>query len=218
MDILRNILYPIIWVMSWLLEAFNSVLGSYGLSIIALSLLMTIFTYPITRYGAKIEKRFNDKTETMAPFLAEIKTKYKGEQQFRKIERLYEEYNYHPIKSLASASGFLIQFPFLLAAMLLFLDYPSIEGLKFGIISDLSTSDHLLPNGINLLPFVMSAIAIVDSFLKVDMTSGARNKFIFISFVLCALVYLLPAAVILYWCFNNLWSLLLTIQRRRKAY
>jgi len=217
LDFLRQLLSPLIWVMSRVLELFYGVTGSYGLSIILLSLFMAIISYPIVRFGLKAEQRYKDKVNIMAPKLADIKSNYKGEKQFRRLDKLYKEHSYHPIHSIFSASGFMIQLPFLLASMLLFLDYPPMAGIGFGPVKNLMMPDHLLPVSINLLPFIMSGIAIYDSYQKPDMPAADRRKFIFISIILCALVYPLPSAVIFYWICNNIWSVVLTFRSKRKT-
>ena len=214
LDALRNLLSPLIWIMTWVLEVFHSFTHSYGLSIVLLSLFMAIISYPIVRFGLRSEERYKKNVNLMVPKLNEIKANYKGEKQFRKIEKLYEEHNYHPIKSIFSASGFLVQLPFLLASMLLFIDYPPMSGIGFTVITDLMKPDGLLPLSINLLPFIMSGIAIFDAFQKPNLLNADRNKFIFISVVLCVLVYPLSAAVIFYWICNNIWSLLLTLKAK----
>ncbi len=203
--------------MTYVLEVFYSIVGSYGLSIVLLSLFMAIVSYPIVRLGLRAEQRHKDKVNLMSSELMEIKANFKGEKQFRRIERLYQKHNYHPIKSIFSAAGFMIQLPFLLAAMLMFLSYPPMEGVSFGPLNDLMGSDHLLPMGVNFLPFVMSGIAIFDAYQRPNLLSADRNKFILISVVLCVLVYSLPSAVIFYWICNNIWSLAFTIRAKYKT-
>lgn len=221
---LELILYPIILVMSWILELGHFIFSSYGAAIIFLSLVVSTLTYPLSLYAKKIEHKEALLQQKMAPGIRQAKADYKGERQFLEIEKIYKEHGYHPIQSLRSLGGIALQLPFLLSAMLLLWGYPAFSETSFLVLPDLSQPDGLvsLPAGfgvdrINLLPFVMTSFSLTESFLHRDMNAAARVKVWIISIVLLALVYALPSSVLLYWTFNNLFSLSRACWRWRRS-
>jgi len=220
LDALHVVLFPIVWAMAQILRLLIAVLGSPGAAIVALSLVMTGLTWPLARMGARHERRVRATLLAMQPQLAEARRKFKGEERFHAIDAIYTAHRWHPIKATMTATGFLISVPLLISSLLLLLDHPALKGQPFLLVPDLSRPDGLLALGgfaINLLPVAMSAVAILDAFLKPEMDAGTRRKFYVISLALLALTYALPAAVILYWLSNNLWALAGTVAGRVRA-
>ena len=220
LDALHVLLFPIVWVMGQILRLLMALLGSPGPAIVALSLVMTVLTWPLQRLGARHEGRVRGTLLAMEPQLAEARRRYKGEERFHAIDAIYTEHRWHPIKATMTATGFLISVPLLISSLLLLIDHPALRGQPFLAIADLSQPDRLLALGgiaINLLPIAMSAIAILDARLNPAMDAGTRRKFYVVSVALLALTYAMPAAVILYWLSNNLWALLQTLVARARG-
>ena len=115
----------------------------------------------------------------------------------------------------------LFQIPFLLAALFLLIDYPPLAGQPFGFIADLSQPDRLLELGnavsINVVPLLLTAVALLDSALKPEATPQSRIKFLIVSLVLVVLIYPLPAGVCVYWLASNVFSLAGSATRRLRA-
>ncbi len=217
MTTLQAILFPIIEVMRLILDMGYAIFHSHGASIILLSIVVTIVTWPISRYADKLQKAENALQKQMAPRIHEVKQNLKGEQQFLEIEKIYKEHNYHPIKSVRSVAGLALQIPFLLSALLLLLSYPPLVETSFGVLHNLSKPDALLglsfgapilPDAVNILPFFMVALSVTESYISPTITAANRLKANLVAGVLFLLVYALPAAVVLYWTCNNCWSLL----------
>ncbi len=220
LDILHVVLFPIIWSMTQILNLLVAILGSYGPAIVGLSLVMAVLSHPIARIGARYERRVRQTMLAMEPQVAEARRRFKGEQRFNAIDRIYTEHRWHPIKSMLTATGFLISVPLLISSMLLLLDYPPLRGQSFMVIADLARPDGLLRLGsfaVNLLPIAMSGIAMLDAWLKPGMDRSTRNRFYVISLALLALTYPLPSAVIVYWLSNNVWAFGLTLIQRRRS-
>ena len=224
MQYIELILFPIIYVMRVLLELFYSLSGSYGVSIVLLSVVVSFATLPLARYGKTIQDKEEAIQRQMRPQIQAAKQELKGEEQFLRIEAIYKEHNYHPIHSLKSAAGLLPQIPFLLAALFLLWDYAPLAGQGFLFVHDLGLADALIALGgsenattINLLPFLMSGISLTEVFLGRGSDAGAKLRLSIISVVLLVLVYQLPAAVLVYWTSNNLISLARALASNRSA-
>jgi len=219
LDTLHLVLFPIIWAMQQILRLLVAVLGSYGVAIIGLSLVMTIATYPLTRMAARHERRVQQTLLAMQPRIAEARRQFRGEERFNAIDRIYADHRWHPIKAIMTAAGFLIAVPLLISSMLLLLDYPPLRGEPFLFIADLSRPDGLLSlagSSVNLLPLAMAGVTALDAWLKPEMDVATRRKFYLISVVLLALTYDLPSAIILYWLSSNGWALTLTVGNRSR--
>lgn len=210
MYILSLLLWPISETMKVLLVAFYALLGSYGMSIILLSLTVRLATAPIARYAVVAERKDQEVLATMESELREFKRTSRGRQRFERTEELYRRHNYHPIKSVASLLPLSLQIPFLLAALFLLTGYPPLAGESWLFIQDLLRPDGLIPFGdarINLLPIVITIAALADSALKTDSTRTARMRFLIVAVVIAVLIYPMPAGVCLFWLTNNIASL-----------
>jgi YidC/Oxa1 family membrane protein insertase len=220
MHFLEFVLSPIIWLMRQVLELAHGLTGSYGLAIVLLSLAVTLATYPLALISRRAEEKEKALQDAMKPGLDEAKAKYKGEQRFNAIEKVYKAHNYHPIKALRSLGGLALQLPFLIAALLLLVDYAPLAGVPFLVIADLARPDGLIGLGelsVNLLPLLMVAVSLLDAWANPLMGREAVGRFVILALGLFILVYALPAAVVLYWTSNNVWALARTLMRRRAA-
>lgn len=209
MDTIALLLTPLISLMRVMLEGLNSMVLSYGLSIILLSITMRLLMTPIIRLAIRAEQRHSHIELEMAPELASIRSNFVGRERFERTEALYGEHDYHPIHSVVSLGPLLLQLPFLLAALFLLTRYDALDGQSFLFINDLGAADGLISFGgivINLLPLLLTAIAILESLVKRNSTTASRLKFIVVATVIVILIYPLSAAVCLYWLTSNSWS------------
>lgn len=210
MDAVWLILWPISEAMRLFLLGAHRLTGDFGLSIIALSLIVRLLTTPIARMAARSEARSRAVHAAMAPELARIRSTSKGRERFEQIESLYERHGYHPIHSVKALLPLFLQIPFLLAAFFLLSDFPPLVGEPFLFIRDLSLPDGLITVGatpINLLPLLITAIALAESAIRTGGEPGSRMRFLILAVVIAVLIYPTAAAVCLYWLTSNLASL-----------
>jgi YidC/Oxa1 family membrane protein insertase len=194
--------------MSALLEFFNSVLSSMGLSIIAMSCTLSVLFQPLHSIAYRFEKRVNDKMRTANAEVKSLKGKLKGEALFNEVEKIYQRHNYHPIQNACLGASFFITLPVLGSALLLFRG-GILAGKSFLVIDDLSQPDQLIGN-INLLPLIMSISTILDAIWRFREDKQGRNRFFILSAPLFLLVYNMPSGLVLYWIINNITSLILS--------
>jgi len=204
---------PIIWFMEKLLEFYTSVSSSPGLGIIALAVTMTLICWPLQRYGKTVEDKIGKKISDVDLELAPFKAKLKGEALFKETERIYKKHKYHPIQLMGMSMSFFVILPILISAIILLSSHELLVGKSFLLVSDLSQSDKLLGT-LNLLPILMTGITIFDAFYRFKDDKKSRNRFLIIAFVLFALVYSLPAALIVYWTTNVTLSMLLSLRKK----
>ncbi len=82
-------------IMGWLLHLFYSIVRSYGLSIILLTLLVRACMFPIGRQQAQNAKKMQELT----PEIKKIKEKYPSdtEKQAKAQQELFRKHNYNPV-------------------------------------------------------------------------------------------------------------------------
>lgn len=205
-EILETVLAPIIYVIGLGFSALFSVAGSAGLSIISLSVGVGFLSYPLGVWANKVERRFRERKQTVDVEVAAAVEGLKGEARFRATERVYEAHGYHPISTIILGLPFFVMLPFLLSALLLFSDHPALVGQPFLFIPDLSRPDGLFL-GLNLLPFIMTGITLLDARVRFSGDRNAITQFVIIAVVLFVLVYNFAAGIVLYWTTSNLMSL-----------
>ena len=207
----NTLLDPIINLLSFLLDIAYNITNNYGLAIIILSLLVNLILLPIYMVAEYFQKKELAIRAIMHDKLTEIKEYFSGQERFMMIQTLYKIHNYHPILALRSLLSLLIQIPFFFAAYQLLKHFEPFAGTVFWFISDLSSSDALIPFGrfsINILPIIMTVINIVAAHIYTSRTNPRTLiSSINISLVFLLLLYTAPAALVLYWTCNNIFSL-----------
>ena len=215
MWILETVLGPIVWVMQWVLELYMRLLGSTGMAILMLSFSFALLLLPLQRMAARSEQRVSARMQEVDAEVRQLPAELKGEQRFLATEKIYEQYGYHPIQSVALGASFFVMLPVLVSAILLFTG-DLLAGQGFLLIDDLAQPDGLL-GPVNLLPLLMSAITVVDARLRFRHDAKSQYRFYFIAAVLLVLVYNLAAGLVLYWTGSNIMSLLLSRLRARNT-
>ncbi|MBQ3713185.1 MAG: YidC/Oxa1 family membrane protein insertase, partial [Spirochaetia bacterium] len=208
---MMNILYlifikPIETVLGFLFGTYVHLTGSYGLSIILLSLSVTIIMFPLF-YIAEVWKRKEQEVEKrMKKRLAYIKKYYTGQKRYCMIKATHRLEGYTAASSFRTSFGLLIQIPFFFAAYHLLSHYEPYRGVSWLFIKDFALPDGLLW-GLNLLPIAMTVINIVSSSIYMR---GSRAKDIVELYIMAGvfllLLYASPAALVLYWTMNNVFS------------
>jgi YidC/Oxa1 family membrane protein insertase len=203
-----------------LLDFFHSLTGSWGLSIILLTIVLRIMLYPLNAWSI----RSNLKMQKLGPKIKAIQEKYKKDPQKRSLEqmKLYREEGANP---LTGCFPLLIQAPFLFGMFDLLRNTFQLRGASFipGWIDNLSEPDVLFSWGFpiifigasfHLLPilngFAMLFQQRISNPLPKDptqMTDQQRQQravgslmTIFIAFIF----YNFPSGLNLYWLSSTL--------------
>lgn len=180
--------------------------GSYGLAIVAMSLVFNLALWPAYHLAERIQDRERAIQRHMAPKAEEFRFVFKGQERYWMMRALYRQHGYHPVYALRGLVPLCIQIPFFIATFGLLSHYQPLQGQSFLLFDDLSHPDGLL-FGINVLPAVMTALNILSAYLYGDQLSE-REWFQSGAVALVFLVLLYPSAsgLVLYWTINNLIS------------
>lgn len=199
--------FPIEFIMKFLLEFFYSETNSYGLSIIALSLVVNILVLPLYYFSDKLKTADKKLYSGMEREIKNIKKHYHGQERHFYIQAIYRRFGYHPFSSVKASLSFLIQIPFFIAAFHLLSEYRAFENVSFLILNDLGQADGLL-GGVNVLPILMTAINLLSAYIYAsNFDKSEKIQLWVLSFIFLVVLYQESAALLLYWTLNNLFSL-----------
>ena len=207
------IILPLQLVYLFVYSAFFKITDSFGESLLLLSVFTFLIVSLLENYASNVEQKEKLITSILTPQIEAIKSKFKGKERHQKIRSLYQRYGYNPIYAIRSATGVLLQLPFLFGAYFMLSNLPILENQSFGFLSDLSKPDNLL-FGINLLPILMFTISAINGYLSTDCWDRARKQSLFISLLFLVLLYTAPSALLVYWTTNNVFYLTKTLIKR----
>ncbi|GHU48241.1 membrane protein [Spirochaetia bacterium] len=205
------IIFPIIQVIELCYYCFFRLSGNAGLSIFGVSFAVSLCTLPLYFIAERHEKVERTLRARLQPKIDKIKAVFSGDKQYMMLSTLYRQNHYHPVYALRNTFGLFIQIPFFIAAYSYLSQLETLTGTPFFFIRDLGASDKLISiggGGVNVLPILMTAINCISGTIY---TKGfpLRDKLQLygMALVFLVLLYNSPAALVLYWTLNNIFSL-----------
>jgi YidC/Oxa1 family membrane protein insertase len=196
-----TIFAPIENILHFVLEALHSLtdmagVGSYGLAIILLTVIIKMILYPLTVKQVKSMKAMQD----LSPKMKKIQEKYKDNPQVmqQKVGALYKEAGVNP---LAGCLPLIIQMPILMGMYyaLYNFTYPSPEAAQFLWLPSMSESDPL---------YILPVLSAFTTFLQQKMTTTEMNQQMKVMMVVMPLFIgwislTFPSGLVLYWVTMN---------------
>jgi YidC/Oxa1 family membrane protein insertase len=168
------------------LEAIRGVVGSWGLAIIALTLLIRVLITPLLMQ----QYRSGAEMQALQPFLADIREKHKGDPQ--KIqEETMKVYTANGVNPVSGCLPALIQMPVLLVLWRVFSNYEFDQGFLW--IKDLS-----LPDQWYILPVLYVISGAISTWLATRKTPEMFRQSMIIQVVFAYIYLSFPAGVTLY--------------------
>ena len=219
----------LVWGMLWLFKGFQGIFGNYGLSIIFLTALVKVITYPFTRKAHASMK----KMQKLQPELLELKEKHRDDPQKlnRATMRLYKENGVNP---LGGCIPWLPQIPLFFALFSLLGGAVELRGAPFLLwINDLSAPDTLveLPFTIPLIFTQIDAIRLLP--IINGLTTWLQQKFVgnmtpttdstqmklmqFMPIIFIFIFYNWASGFVLYWLCNNVFTIAQQYLQNRTA-
>jgi YidC/Oxa1 family membrane protein insertase len=207
--------------------------GHAWLAVVLLSPVVKLLLWPLTRIAERWQREVDDVRTRLAPRLAEIRARYRGEERSRRALELHRELGVPTFYGLKGLLGVAIQLPVFIAVFHVLDESIALLGAPLLWIEDLSLPDRLsaLPfgvpffgDGLNLLPFIMTAVTLVANRLHrggprdPELRMRQRRGLDVMAAAFFLLFYTFPAAMVLYWTANNLSALLLDALRDRFSF
>lgn len=201
------VINPIVLLYKWLYLSLFDLTGSYGISLLLMSVITFLVTSPFMRWAGRIQKNEKHIQDILKPQIDTIRSQSQGAEQHRRIANLYKSYAYHPAMAVRSVAGLAVQIPFLIAAYYMLSELPDIKGQSFLIINDLSKPDGLI-GSINVLPILMTVINLMSACTTAAFARKDKLQAALIALLFLLLLYTAPSALLIFWTCNNLWGLL----------
>lgn len=189
----------------------NSVSPTPGLTIAALSVIVSFLVLPLYSRADAIQAEERDIENRMSRWVDHIKKTFKGDERFMMLQTYYRQNDYKPVYVFRSLLPLLLQVPFFIAAYRLLSQIKMLHGVSFGPIRDLGAPDGLLTVSgfsINLLPFIMTMVNILSGMIYLKGTKFREKLQLYgVAFVFLILLYNSPSGLVFYWTCNNIFSL-----------
>ncbi len=212
-----GILYFLTKPIYLLLKIFYNFLDNFGVAIIALTIFIRILMYPLA------SKSFREitKMKNIQPEIIKLREQY-GEDKMRMQREVMKLYQIHKIKPMMGCLPVLVQvFIFFALYKVLFVTIDMRHAPFFGWITDLTAPDPtclfnlfgLLPINIDvpfgIWPCLLCITMILQQKLNPVPADPLQAKIMkFIPYIFVILFASFPAGLVIYWTFNNGFSIM----------
>lgn len=199
------------------MRAIYSVIPNWGWTIIVLTFIIKLLMWPITQAQLRSSKKM---ASIQAP-LQQIREKYKNNSQKLQMEtmKLFKENRVNPA---AGCLPVFIQIPIFIGLYYMLRTSSEIRFQSFLWIQDLSIPDTVASLGtfpINILPLIMGITMFVQ--MRITPTPSVDNMqqkiIMWMPFIFLIFCYNFPAALVLYWTVQNLFTILQQWLTNRKT-
>lgn len=202
---------PLFTLMTWL----HSILGNWGWTIVALTVLIKALFYPL----AAASYRSMARMKQVAPRLQALKEKY-GDDKQKLNAAMMEMYRTEKINPLGGCLPMVVQIPVFISLYWVLLASVEMRGAPWILwVHDLSIRDPFF-----ILPAIMMATMFLQIKLNPTPPDPVQAKVMMIMpLVFGGMMFFFPAGLVLYWCVNNTlsiaqqWSITRAMQRKTEA-
>jgi len=214
------IINPIVQIIEFVYVFFFKVFKNAAFSVFGVGLTVSFLSLPLYIMAERWQIIERDTIKRLKPAVKKIKSVFSGDEQFMILSTFYRQNHYHPLYSLRSSIGLIVQIPFFIAAYLYLSNLEALKGVSFFSIKDISLPDSLFHIGditVNILPIAMTLINCIAGVVYTHNLSARDKIQIYgMAVLFLILLYNSPAALVLYWTINNIFSLIKNIFYRIK--
>ena len=211
---------PLDWIAEKLLSFLiflKKMCGSYGWSIIIITVLVRLLFWPITQKANNSMKRM----QKVQPQMKEIREKYKNDPQTMNA-KVMELYRTEKVNPLGGCLPILLQIPVFIALYSTLNGAVELRQVPFWWIADLAKPDTVavifgLP--LNPLVIVMTSLMVLQQRLTPSaMDPNQQKMMMFMPIMMLFILYNLPAGLTLYWTVSQILAILqLFLQKRMNS-
>ena len=187
---------PLFVLLKWL----HSILGNWGVAIIAITIIVKTLMYPLT----KAQYTSMAKMRALQPKMKALKEKY-GDDRQKFGQATMEMYRKEKVNPMGGCFPILLQMPIFLALFYVFLESTELRHAEFILwLTDLSTKDPYY-----VLPILFGASMFVTQKLQpMTVTDPMQQKMMTFMPVIFSVFFLwFPSGLVLYWLVSNLISI-----------
>lgn len=204
-------IFPIISFLETVIHIFTPLLSLNSfLAIFYISLLINFLTHPIFEKVEDLCKKDDDDYKKLLPKIQSIKQNFAGQEQRMLLQTFFRQNNYHPILShFRQSLAILLQVPVFIACYIVITSNPL---FYIDWLEKLNTYNPINFLSIRLLPVLMTLINLLSMSIYIKGKCLTAKIYAFIlPFIFLVLLYFSPASIVLFWTFNNIFSLLRNI-------
>ena len=193
--LLTIIAKPVFALMTWLF----SLLGNWGWTIVALTVLIKAAFYPLSAASY----RSMAKMKMVAPRLQALKEKF-GDDRQKLNTAMMEMYRTEKINPLGGCLPIVIQIPVFISLYYVLGSSVELRGAPWVLwVHDLAVRDPY---------FILPAIMMVTMFLQMRLNPTPPDPvqakvMMFMPLIFGGMMFFFPAGLVLYWCVNNILSI-----------
>ncbi|TRM11056.1 YidC family membrane integrase SpoIIIJ [Lentibacillus cibarius] len=200
--------YPLSQVIIYLAELFN---GSYGLSIIVLTIFIRLILLPLNVKQLKSSKAMQD----IQPELKELQQKYASKDantQQKLQQETMQLFQKHGVNPLAGCLPIFVQMPILIAMYHAIRRTEEVSGHSF-LWFELGSPDYILP-------LIAGAATFLQQKLMMSGSPAAQNPQMMVMLyvmpiMITVIAFVFPSALALYWVVGNIFMVAQTLLIRK---
>lgn len=196
----RNVVYWFATMLDQFAEWFG---GSYGLSILLLTIIVRTLILPLTLKQYRSSKAM----QALQPELQKLRTKYKDNPQ-KQQEETMKLFQQHQVNPLAGCLPIFIQMPIFIALYNAIYWNPAIRTHEF-----LGIQLGVAPNAQEWYAWLLPVVAAITTFVQSKMMpQQPNNPMQAILLIFPVLIFVMslsfPSALPLYWIFSNIYTII----------
>ncbi|MFA5488949.1 MAG: membrane protein insertase YidC [Candidimonas sp.] len=186
---------PLFKLMTWL----HALLGNWGWTIVALTILIKLVFYPLSAASY----RSMAKMKQVTPRLQALREKF-GDDKAKMNAAMMEMYRTEKINPLGGCLPMLVQIPVFISLYWVLLGSVEMRGAPWILwIQDLSVRDPW---------FILPAVMMATMFLQIKLNPTPPDPMqarimMLMPLVFGGMMFFFPAGLVLYWCVNNIVSI-----------
>ena len=206
---------------------FSVLYGLFGkplLTIIGLSIFVNLLVLPLYKRADSLQSDQRRREKEMEGRLSHIRKTFKGDERVMMTQAYYRLCDYKPVYALRGSSSLLLQIPFFISAYRFLSGVSLLKGTPSLLVGNLSDSEKALyliqdlgaPDNafwvgsfaVNVLPILMTLINIISGTIYSKGHPRKEKIQLYVTaLVFLVLLYNSPSGLVLYWTFNNIFSL-----------
>ena len=198
------------WMQKALMWGFEQT-HTWGWAIIVMSLVVNFVILPIYMKAESWQEEERAIRKSFEAKEAMIKASFRGQERFAMISTMHRQAGFSPFLAMRSSIGFFLQIPFFFAAYHFLSHFEPLQGVAFMGLADLSKPDEMFHIGsfaINVMPILMTVINLVSALVYTqNMSRKDKIQLYGMAALFLVLLYDAASGLVLYWTFNNIFSL-----------
>ncbi|UCF24337.1 MAG: membrane protein insertase YidC, partial [Ralstonia sp.] len=183
----------------WLLEKIHALLGNWGWSIVALTVLVKLVFFPLSATSYRSMAKMKD----LQPRMTSIRERHKGDPQ-KMNQEMMTLYRTEKVNPLGGCLPIVIQIPVFMSLYWALLSSVERRGAPWlGWVHDLASPDPFY-----ILPILMAVSMFVQTKLNPTPPDPVQAKMmLFMPLAFSVMFFFFPAGLVLYWVVNNVLSI-----------